>query len=369
MSKIVFLGDSNTAAYYVTQTQAFAHLLGTAWGFDDIVNAGVVGDKASDMLARLDADVIDLSPDVCVIMAGTNEMAAAYVNDTPNATMIASYVTNMEDIIDGLQAEGIGVIVFSPIPSRRAEEAYRWPAMIRALRELCDQKGIVYVPVHEAFVRKADDEAAFKALYREIQVDFYHLNEDGHAFLADVAALYVPVVSEPDPPEDPPPDPEEFVIFEATLNLDSTGYNGYTRRQVIEASALDAPAFTPTEMRITWQASSTGALHITAGAVGHKAASGDPYDFSAPPTSLTPLNIAQGEFGGDWFEFAWDKVSGLVISAYTNGGAGNDQYRAANGVPGCESYSKSGSDATTVNASGYSAAGGVDVFIRRIEVR
>lgn len=74
-----------------------------------ISNAGVGGDRTDQMLARIDTDVIDLLPDVCIVLGGTND-----VGQGVSAATIQGYLS---DIYDALEAEGIAIVACT-IPPR-----------------------------------------------------------------------------------------------------------------------------------------------------------------------------------------------------------------------------------------------------------
>lgn len=73
--KIVFIGDSNTAirpANGINQADTYSQKVGNARGFGSVVNAGIGGQTAVQMLARFQADVIAQSPDHVHIDGGIN---------------------------------------------------------------------------------------------------------------------------------------------------------------------------------------------------------------------------------------------------------------------------------------------------------
>lgn len=106
--KIVFLGDSLTASANVALTDRWAYKVGIFNGYAaaDIINAGVSGNTSTQMLARLQSDVLALLPDVCVLMLT--------VNDRTNNIPIATHEANYRSIITQLKSAGIKVVVTSP---------------------------------------------------------------------------------------------------------------------------------------------------------------------------------------------------------------------------------------------------------------
>lgn len=66
-------------------------------------NAGVAGDTSAQLLARLQVDVIDKTPDVCVVMIGTNDARG----DTP----LSTYAANVTAIVTALRESGIAPVL------------------------------------------------------------------------------------------------------------------------------------------------------------------------------------------------------------------------------------------------------------------
>lgn len=210
--KFVFLGDSNLVNY-VFGSENMVDIMGSELGMT-AVNAGVSGNKAPQMLARLDTDVIAESPDVCFVMAGTNDMAAAYENDQSNASMKATYLDAMGDIIDALAAEDIQTFIVSPPPARIHEQCLRWPEVLADLQDLCAARTVTYIALYEALAVAAENDGTFNGLYRA-DPDKYHLDVAGHAFAANV----IVAASEGEIEQPPPPSGTAWDTGQAGTNL------------------------------------------------------------------------------------------------------------------------------------------------------
>lgn len=123
---------------------------------------------------------------------------------------------------------------------------------------------------------------------------------------------------------------------------------------------------------MTFQAGS-GQLELSKVYIGEAAASGDPYDFAATPTQVffnggnaaTGLLNASEKIASDTISISVDATKNLVISFYcpTNGIAGTVETLA-----NFTAYTKSGDDAATVNASGYSTAARDLYALQKIEI-
>lgn len=116
---LAFFGDSVTHGYFesfngmhgTTDYDAVYHTLlrrRLAALYPDakvtVINAGVGGDNAQKGLARLEADVIEKSPDAAVVCFG--------LNDINNA--LDGYTSALGEIFDRLQAADIEVIFMTP---------------------------------------------------------------------------------------------------------------------------------------------------------------------------------------------------------------------------------------------------------------
>ncbi|TIL23666.1 MAG: hypothetical protein E5Y88_22330 [Mesorhizobium sp.] len=163
-------------------------------------------------------------------------------------------------------------------------------------------------------------------------------------------------VPKPDFGASPPPPPFWYDRAFASLTADSSGWSGYTMRQVIDASAILSPGGTQT--RVTLDASiGSGGVVIGDAFIGTKDPGGDhAYDFGSTPTRLTfsgnvGATIAQGaRLVSDPAAFAPQTGDGVVIAIYFSGSSST---RSAISVPGWGSFYKLGNDVSTGNASGY----------------
>lgn len=152
------------------------------------------------------------------------------------------------------------------------------------------------------------------------------------------------------------------------FSSNSPGWGGYTSRLVIPSSVL-LPA---SKVRFTLRGPTSGANLVIANAyVGLSATSGDAYDFASSPTPLlfsggagVTINVGASVVTDDT-TLSIPSGRNLVLSTqYTSG----DQ--SLNTVPaGFARYFKLGSDASTVDASGYtSSAPGTAYSVSKIEL-
>ena len=223
MSKIVFIGDSitkGTGYGSVTTTDTFAHKVGIASGYavEDILNKGVGSDKTSGVLARLADDVLANAPDVCVLMIGAND----WIQGVP----VATYISNMRDIIGQIRAAGIRPVVLSTVPYRGSNAQFdTLAAQVEALEDLVAELGVDYVDVHRDVMmwywRKGS--AGWSALYADVSI---HLSKAGHQWVADklmrpcYASFFTPgTTTVPDPVDPPATAPDHLALTLALADL------------------------------------------------------------------------------------------------------------------------------------------------------
>ncbi|MDP6924987.1 MAG: SGNH/GDSL hydrolase family protein [Candidatus Scalindua sp.] len=77
----------------------------------EVVNKGINGDTAYDVLNRLDRDVIQLKPDIAIVTIGTNDIFAR-LSAVQNATPVA-YQNTITNIFNELQLNLPGTPVFA----------------------------------------------------------------------------------------------------------------------------------------------------------------------------------------------------------------------------------------------------------------
>lgn len=388
MTNLIALGDSNTgnsyAPYYVTASQTYFYLAATSWGLTPI-NAGVSGNKASDMYARISTVMaLGASGDIVTIMSGTNECDASVTAGTSVASIRATYRTDMGNIIFTLKTNGFKPVIITPPDSLLVGMRPR----LDGIRQEALQMGIdLGIPVIDLFGKMTADLnfTAFSTYEQKFKnngttpynPDLYHLSVTGHA---DVSTFLV----------------SQTLLFstgggggttypQTILNRSFNGAFGNitteTVRIQIKASAITAKTGSPTQTKVTIAASGLESFTVTAAYIGHRASSGDAWDFATTPVQL--LVSGSGTFvvpisssaTTDLCNFVWDGTSDIIVSIYCNGGSSSDGLAAYDdGVySGSSLYvthlKTSGNDAATVNASGYTSYPGYCGGVTKIEMQ
>ena len=173
-TRIAFMGNSITEHW--ANDRATTLFYEGRW-----INAGISGHTTTDMIARLDRDVLHYHPEVMVICAGTNDVAG---ND--------GYITN-EDILQNIfsmveraQGQGIEVAIASIPPTSEfvwapnTKPKVRIPALNKALKAYAEQHNLVYIDYFEVM---ADAEFGMK---QEYTYDGCHPNAEGYRIMEEV---------------------------------------------------------------------------------------------------------------------------------------------------------------------------------------
>lgn len=110
------LGDSITE--HGDAPGGYVWLLREALRPIEVINAGVSGHRSREMLARLQKDVLDLSPDLVLISCGVNDVWHGFddahpLGDGPGRVPLDEYGENMLAIVRGVQGVGAKAVLLT----------------------------------------------------------------------------------------------------------------------------------------------------------------------------------------------------------------------------------------------------------------
>jgi lysophospholipase L1-like esterase len=166
-NRVVFMGNSITEGWLNTCPDYFSN--------KPYINRGISGQTTPQMLLRFRADVINLKPQLVVILAGTNDIAG---NTGPSTLeMIEDNIISMSELA---KTNGIKVILCSVLPAfdypwkPGLKPAERIAALNRMIKNYAKKNGIYYLDYYSAMV---DERQGLKAAYSE---DGVHPNEAGY---------------------------------------------------------------------------------------------------------------------------------------------------------------------------------------------
>lgn len=140
--KVVFMGDSITD-FWVNESPDF-------FTTNDYLGRGISGQTTSEMLVRFRADVINLKPEVVVILAGTNDVAENLGKISPEYVM-----DNIKSMCELADANDIEVVLCSIMPC----DTFVWRPEIdcatkivglnKMIKSYAKREGIEYVDYHK----------------------------------------------------------------------------------------------------------------------------------------------------------------------------------------------------------------------------
>jgi len=175
-NRVVFFGDSITDIWHLDQ-----YFPGKPY-----VNRGIGGQTTPQMLVRFRQDVIDLHPEVVVILAGTNDIAG---NTGPMRNEdIEADLASMADLA---RAHGIRLVFASVLPvhnyTEKSKDFFAQRPMSRILelnswlKDYSAQNKIIYLDYFSALV---DDKGLLK---KDLADDGLHPNDAGYKIMAPMA--------------------------------------------------------------------------------------------------------------------------------------------------------------------------------------
>lgn len=166
-TRIVFLGDSITDGhtYPLLVQQAFRE---AGQPVPLAINAGIGGDTAKGMRARLDRDVLSRQPTLVTLSAGINDS----LHDVP----LTNYAADVTAIADRLAAEKIPLLILttSVLGPTKTNAMARLAEYNAFLRDLARQRGLRVAEVH-GLMEKATG---------ILEPDEVHPNYDGQRVMA-----------------------------------------------------------------------------------------------------------------------------------------------------------------------------------------
>ena len=173
--RVVFMGDSIT--------EEWSNLYADYFDTEGYINRGIGGQTTPQMLIRFKPDVIDLEPDIVVILAGTNDIAG---NTGPsNVKMITDNIFSMAELA---RAHQIKVVLSSILPVFEyewAKEIKDVPATIDSvnneLKKYANDHGLVYFNYFSLMVDQR------RGLNKDYTYDGVHPNQDGYILMSSLA--------------------------------------------------------------------------------------------------------------------------------------------------------------------------------------
>jgi lysophospholipase L1-like esterase len=183
---IVAIGDSITQqGGYLRDIDAVLTQLYPEMKLAKVVNKGIGGQKAEDLLARFEKDVVQLKPTYVTISIGINDVWHR-VKNPHDPKVLAAYRENVAKMVDMAQAAGIKVILLTPtIIEEKADSEgnRRLVGYVDAIKQIAAEKKCQLVDLHDLFlkiVKMRPDDFPEKSL----TTDGVHMNAAGNGLMA-----------------------------------------------------------------------------------------------------------------------------------------------------------------------------------------
>ncbi len=169
-NQVIFMGDSITDFWNLTQW----------FPGKPYVNRGISGQTTPQMLVRFRPDVINLQPNVTLILAGTNDIAGNTGYEAPEIIQ-----GNIQSMAELARAHGAKVVIASLLPVCGAVVGSRPPEQILALNSFiqgyCKQSGAIYLDYFSPMVGPDG------LLIQNLTNDCLHPNANGYNVMGPLA--------------------------------------------------------------------------------------------------------------------------------------------------------------------------------------
>lgn len=168
--RVVFMGDSITE-YWERPANGFF----TEKGY---INRGIGGQTTQQMLLRFRQDVLDLQPQVVVILAGTNDIAA-----NTGLTTVPAIEANLKSMVELAQFHHIRVVLCTVLPAVR----YPWRPEIEPKDQISELNTWIRSYAKEAHIALVDLYSAMAApdgsMRPGLSNEGVHPNASGYAVM------------------------------------------------------------------------------------------------------------------------------------------------------------------------------------------
>ena len=144
-------------------------------------NTGVPGNRAEQVVDRLETDMVALAPKVTVLLIGVNDAWCRFYSE--RILTDSEFEMSVRTILDTARSLGSSVVMLEPylFPDEKHSVAFEeLDGKIRVLRRLAREYADAYVALHGAF-----SEEIVKREWTDFSSDGVHPNEEGVRFIAE----------------------------------------------------------------------------------------------------------------------------------------------------------------------------------------
>ena len=163
--QIVAIGDSITAGGgYLRDIDAVLAAAYPDLKLPKVINKGISGQKAEDLVKRFDNDVVKLKPAVVTISIGINDVWHR-LGKPHDAQILAEYKKNVATMVEHAQQAGIKVILLTPTliqEDPKTEGNKRLVQYVAAEKQIAAEKKCQFVDLHGMFLTALKQKPADK---------------------------------------------------------------------------------------------------------------------------------------------------------------------------------------------------------------
>lgn len=188
--QIVAIGDSITqAGGYLRNIDVVLAQQYPALKLPKIVNVGISGQKAEDLVKRFEKDVVSRKPAVVTLSIGINDVWHR-LKDPHDPQVLVNYKENVSKMVDQAQAAGIKVVLLTPTVIQedpQSEGNQRLKMYVEAMQQIAAEKKCRMVNLHQTFLEvlgKKPEALAANAKGLVLTTDGVHMNPAGDALMA-----------------------------------------------------------------------------------------------------------------------------------------------------------------------------------------
>lgn len=194
--RIVAMGDSITqAGGYLRVVDKVLATQYPELKIPKVINAGISGNKAEDMIARFENDVIAREPDIVTINVGINDVWHR-LGEPHDPQVLRRYAANLRKMVEMAREAGARVIILSPTVIEEdptSEGNHRLQMYIRAGQDVARETKSQYVNLHEMFMKVVKSKKRLERpaepsgggqLHRQLTTDGVHMKPMGDTLMA-----------------------------------------------------------------------------------------------------------------------------------------------------------------------------------------
>lgn len=188
--QIVAIGDSITqAGGYLRNIDVVLAQQYPALKLPKIVNVGISGQKAEDLVKRFEKDVVSRKPAVVTLSIGINDVWHR-LKDPHDPQVLVNYKENVSKMVDQAQAAGIKVVLLTPTVIQedpQSEGNQRLKMYVEAMQQIAAEKKCRMVNLHQTFLEvlgKKPEALGANAKGLVLTTDGVHMIPAGDALMA-----------------------------------------------------------------------------------------------------------------------------------------------------------------------------------------